>query len=114
MIVPRSEVMEITVEVYDQDTGGFVLWTVLGTISTISHGYFLVLTAPAWVLTGGGSAMNAEHTDDITVTDQAELDHLTQFARFPQGLPPGYRPIRVAAKAGWLGRHAHMSEGSSF
>ncbi|HMP99242.1 MAG TPA: hypothetical protein PKC24_05625 [Cyclobacteriaceae bacterium] len=64
-------------------------WTIpLFTIFTITHGWFLALTAPvnliatSTVTTSGQNAFTYNHKN-------MTLDKVRMFARFPQGLPEG-------------------------
>lgn len=60
-------------------------------LSTLSHGFYLVATAPVniiitSVVTGTGeNAYQYSHK-------QLTYEQLRMFARFPQGLPPGLKP----------------------
>lgn len=83
----RDEVARVTVTVLDDEATGLGLgvWTGLGAASTLSHGYYLLLSAPVWLglgvpLTVYTSAQNRARFDK-------DLGGLWQFARFPQGLP---------------------------
>jgi hypothetical protein len=62
------------------------LWTVLGILSTASHGIVLILTAPLWAIAGTAAAASASYAPRIVPTDPVVLQ---PFARFPQGMPPG-------------------------
>ena len=97
-IVPRSSVRVVAIELYPSGSGGAALWTVGGTLSTVSHGFFLLLTAPIWIATGTGQAISAARSND-RVMGPGGLDRLRSFARFPQGIPPGFRPGQRAPTA---------------
>ena len=59
----------------------------LGIISTLSHGYFSLLTAPLWLI--GGSITTAVRSHEPIVDfKNDEYSGFSQFARYPQGLPP--------------------------
>lgn len=83
--IPRDSVARVELTRYRPSTGQFALWTTLGVISTASHGFYLVLTAPTWVITGivAGAAESRRaiwHTTDF--------EKLAPWSRFPAGLPP--------------------------
>jgi len=63
--------------------------TVLGTLSTISNGVFLIGTAPLWMITGGiaGQTQAAKPVLPFAIEDWTRL---ALWARFPQGLPRGF------------------------
>ncbi|HET6922266.1 MAG TPA: hypothetical protein VFI16_03865, partial [Anaeromyxobacteraceae bacterium] len=86
--VPAGSVRNVEVRVLPSRSGALAVWTVAGTLSAVSHGYFLVFTAPAWLIHGIGSAASAEARGMETSAFDAGL--LSQYARFPQGMPPGW------------------------
>ena len=62
-------------------------WAAVGTVSTISNGAFLILTAPTWVI-GGIVAANSESRAPLRKLKAGEAwDGVSMFARFPGGLP---------------------------
>ena len=63
--------------------------TVLGTLSTISNGFFLVLTAPIWMITGGVAGL-AQAKKPVLRFVVEDWTRLAPWARFPQGLPKGF------------------------
>lgn len=80
--IERAELFEY------QSDWGFGLWGLVGTLSTISHGFFLFLSAPVWMASSGIAAASESVAPHIVYPD----DPLTEFrpwARFPQGLPAG-------------------------
>jgi hypothetical protein len=92
--IERRKVTQVSVELYASQAGQAGLWTALGTVSTVSHGFFLVITAPVWLATGISVTAGAAATNDLEVRDD-KLGPLYQFARFPQGLPPTWPGARV-------------------
>lgn len=84
--VPTASVIAGTLTAFDAQHGALRLWTVLGAVSTLSHGFALVLTAPAWAIAGSVATASASKTPRVESTDPLLL---RMYARFPQGLPPG-------------------------
>ena len=68
--------------------GYIALWGTAGTLSTLSHGFVLVLSAPVWILTTAITA-SVESGSSIVDYPDAGWDKLSLWARFPQGLPAG-------------------------
>jgi hypothetical protein len=71
-------------------TGNLGVLTILGTLSTISNGLILILSAPAWILTG--SIASATYTfAPRTGLEPANPDgpDLRSLSRFPAGMPTG-------------------------
>jgi hypothetical protein len=79
----------VAVKLAESDYHKTVLWSVIGALSTASHGFFLIFTLPAWTVTGVTTSLRAERSAEPEVAP-ANLPKLYQFARFPQGLPAGY------------------------
>jgi hypothetical protein len=103
--IPRSSVERVSIKLYTSGATAAGIWTGLGTISTLSHGLYLIITAPIWLATGVPTTASLAATNHLRV-EPAQLDRLDQFARFPQGLPSGWpnnravpAPPRVEARA---------------
>jgi hypothetical protein len=99
---PWSGVREVRITVAPSrpgEPGGSIVWTVLGTLSTLSHGYYLIITGPIWLLFG--IPVSAANTNSVAVEVKADEFHrsLYQFARFPQGPPPWLTGEPVATPA---------------
>jgi len=60
-----------------------IAWTVLGTLSTLSHGWFLILSVPIWSVVGGATTAIV-WSPGVRASGCAEI---RAYARFPQGLP---------------------------
>jgi hypothetical protein len=94
--IPTGEVVEGQLAGYQADgLGGAVA---LGVLSTASNGWFLVLTAPMWLI-GGGIAANSQSKQGLEDLPAMEWADLARFARFPQGVPESVdlsslRPVR--------------------
>jgi hypothetical protein len=71
------------------------LWSVLGTVATVSHGAMLLLTAPTWAIAGTVVTASASYAPRIVSTEPTVLQ---PFARFPQGLPPGLDRTTLRSK----------------
>ena len=88
--VPLTRVASARVAWFESGHGALTLWTVIGALSTGSHGYLLGITLPVWVL-GGTLATASQSKKPIVEYDPARSDprSLSPYARFPQGLPAG-------------------------
>jgi len=96
--IPSKDVESVKVQLYPSTAvSGVVLLTVVGSLSTISHGYYLIFSMPVWLGTGIGSAVSLANRDDIKIDHASPL--LYQFARFPQGLPPAWKVGQLMAGA---------------
>lgn len=87
--VPREQVGGLKLVGYGTEGTSLGLWTLLGTVSTLSHGGFLLLTAPLWLIAGTAAAVGESNAGF------AKPEELAKYARFPQGLPPGLDPAAL-------------------
>lgn len=65
----------------------FVTWSVLGTLSAATHGFWAIITGPVWLATSIPSAIWGASKDHVS----GKCPELAPFARYPQGLPPAIR-----------------------
>ena len=86
VIVERARLEEASVEIHDAEGTVMVAWTLLGTLSTASHGFLLIVSAPVWMLGGLMSGLSAGVENDAVASNDV-LDALRSRARFPAGLP---------------------------
>jgi hypothetical protein len=63
-------------------------WAFVGTLSTLSHGIGLVVSAPIWIISGI-SAAAAESRSGVIMLRGSPTEDIRKYARFPQGLPEG-------------------------
>jgi hypothetical protein len=87
--VPLPAISKARIVVYRSQSGQLVGWTVAGSISTVSHGYFIILSLPLWIITGSAftSACSFEPVIDIS---HGNWDRARMYARYPTGLPEGF------------------------
>jgi hypothetical protein len=97
LVLPTAAVKEGKLTAYAAEKGRFTLWTVLGTLSTISNGWFLVFTAPMWII-GGSLAVASETRAPERKSPPLTWAELAPFARFPQGFPEGMALTALEAK----------------
>ncbi len=87
--IPRNWIDSVQVILYESASGATGWWFGLGAASTLSHGFLLILSLPVWIGTGVTAEVGSRRASKLDV-QPAWLDALYQFARFPQGLPPGF------------------------
>jgi hypothetical protein len=88
LVIPTAAVKRGKLTAYAAQKGGLTLWTIVGTLSTISNGAFLIFTAPMWII-GGSLAVGGESRAPERKSPPLTWVELAPFARFPQGLPAG-------------------------
>lgn len=85
--IASTDILTARLVTYDaSELMGLGVLLVLGTVSTISNGYFLVYTAPMWLI-GGSMAVIIRSYDPIIDYPNKPLKQFLPFARYPQGLP---------------------------
>ncbi len=85
--VPLDSVLHALIAFYDAQWGGLAAWVMLGSLSTISNGAFLVFTFPLWII-GGSLATAGQSRAPLRRVDRAPTwDAVRMYARFPGGLP---------------------------
>ncbi len=95
-----SAIMGTNLEIYEESTG-VGAWAILGMLSTVSHGYFLVASAPVWII-AGISAGISESKSGLMKFKGPPTQDVRMFARFPQGLPKetDLRELRMKTRRG--------------
>ncbi len=85
--VARSSPHRLTVVAYSTPGGSMAALAIAGGVSTLSHGGYLLFTAPMWAVAGTWAVLSERGAGKVHDEDRAR-----PFARFPQGLPPGFDP----------------------
>lgn len=88
--VPADAIRRAQVSIIDPWVEGLAYWTAIGTLSTVTHGFFFVLTAPSWLILGSIS-MIFQSREGKMFYPADPLADFSRYARFPQGLPPALR-----------------------
>ena len=88
LVIPTAAVRKGKLTAYAAQKGGLAAWMLLGTLSTLSNGGFLILTAPMWMI-GGSLAVGGESRAPERKSPPLSWVELAPFARFPQGIPEG-------------------------
>src|SRR5262249_32903974 len=86
--VPVASVERAWFGVYSTNEGALGAWTGVGSLSTISHGAFLIISFPVW-LAVGVTASAVESGRGLVTYPPTKLAVVRRYARFPQGLPAG-------------------------
>ncbi|HUI29999.1 MAG TPA: hypothetical protein VLX91_07270 [Candidatus Acidoferrales bacterium] len=100
VVVPCGKISHAALEFHSNKSGIVGGWTALGTLSTISHGFFFILTAPLWLLTGIPATISESYSGKFNQT-KPDLDWWSEnkkYSRFPQGIPRGLDLYRLKLK----------------
>ena len=97
LVIPTTAVKMGKLTAYAAQTGALTAWAVLGTLSTISNGVVLILTAPMWIIVGP-LAVASESRAPQRKSSPLAWGELAPFARFPQGMPEGVELNTLKAK----------------
>jgi hypothetical protein len=84
-----SSVHHVVLQLYpsaDEEAEGL---GILGGLSTLTHGVYLLFTAPFWIITTAVASNTLSETSRGVIEPRAFSD-LYAYARFPQGLPPAW------------------------
>ena len=84
-----KNIKEAVIDLYQRETNTLALWTVGGILSTASHGFFLIVSAPIWLVSGIINSAIASHSGRFAQDDPDELwfEEMKKYSRFPEGLP---------------------------
>ena len=87
-VVNKVDVISSILELDKKNSTDFGLWTAGGCLLTITNGFFAVITAPIWLITGipvaiGESVRDRYESDNPNST---YWNSIQKFARFPQGI----------------------------
>lgn len=91
-LTPAGTIRRVTLTRYRPDINDLVVWALLGTASTASHGFGLIVSAPLWIATGIATTA-AENRRAILVTSNFEV--LAPWSRFPAGIPSSIDRTRL-------------------
>lgn len=96
--VPAAGIRKARVVTFQSQHKKYGGWTVLGSIASISNGFFLVFTLPTW-LAVGSEAARLESASPLVDVPRQPWEALRPHARFPQGLPSGVDPARLQTRS---------------
>jgi hypothetical protein len=88
VVIPTTLVQKGRLTGYRSSAGAIGGYTLLGTLSTLSNGWFLIFTAPLWIISGS-IATGSESGAAMRTTPPRPWADLAEWARFPQGMPEG-------------------------
>jgi len=117
-----SDIKSAQLEIYNSNSTGMGGLVFLGILSTASNGLFSVFTAPLWLIGGIASTtirsyepmikspkQEMDSTSENPLfqqdspleinTQEFKWDRISQFARFPQGLPPKINRQNIKMKS---------------
>jgi len=97
MFIPYPTVVSVKVGVHSNNADVLGIWTTLGTLSSISHGFFAVFTIPIW-LGFGVTTTVGESNRGLFECPPQPLAALKVYSRFPQGVPPGVDEDQLLGK----------------
>lgn len=90
VIIPDADVVSASFFMYRNYGGELMVWTLGGTLSTLSHGYSFLISAPLWFIAGTITAANESRNGVLVLQGRPfSYTEIRKYARFPQGLPEG-------------------------
>lgn len=102
LTIKKDQVAEAVLELDEKNTGTYAAITVIGSLTTISHGLYSGITFPAWLIIGIPTASGESMRDryETENPDKIYWNQIQIFARFPQGLPYGVNLNELKTKPG--------------
>jgi hypothetical protein len=90
--VPFNRIYRAELEIASNKKMGLAIWSSLGFLSTISHGFLLMFSGPAWMIFGTASTVSESNRNRFVsnTPDYSWWINANKFSRFPQGLPKNY------------------------
>ena len=89
LALPRARVSSATLFAYDARWGRLAGWGTAGTFLALSNGGFWILTGPLWIIAASASSASQSRAPRVQSSDPGGWEQMRDYARFPQGLPPG-------------------------
>jgi hypothetical protein len=89
--IPTIDVVSLELEIFAAHGGAAGAIVGIGLPSTLTHGFFLILSAPVWLAIGIPVAVAEGDSNDLRVKSD-NFGAAFQYARYPQGLPPYMLP----------------------
>ena len=87
-IIPKDIIVNSVIDLDQKNTAIYALWVALGSLSTISNGYYLAITFPLWLAAGIPTAAGESYRDMHEEEYPSEIywNDVNKFSRFPQGV----------------------------
>ncbi len=102
VIIPKSHILKAKLTAYDANAEYLAGLSLLGCISTGSHGLFLLISAPAWLISGTIITGYRSYEPQVYYSKRYPVswDEFRKYARFPQGFPQGLERRELELKRG--------------
>lgn len=88
-VINKKEVKTAHIVLYQTLASKYTSWALLGTLSTASHGKFMVISFPLWLISGISISRAEAQRINYLYYPETSWKEISHFARFPQGLPTG-------------------------
>jgi hypothetical protein len=82
--ISTGSLVRVELQLYPPRSSSLYTATTAGSVSTLSHGYWLAISLPAWLAIGLPLA-NAESSASHIHTQATDAPRLAAYARFPHG-----------------------------
>ena len=102
--IPQNRIQRVILELYRKSTTGYGIWTALGLLSTVTHGWYAMFSIPMWLISGIITTSGESRRDrwnEVQPSSEWWIS-MEDFARFPQGLPVNLdvKTLKPATKLG--------------
>ncbi len=95
--IPTADVVEARIAYFDAQVGQAAAAVAGGALASVSHGFYVLISAPVWLVIGGSMAGVHSYAPLADYPDH-DWEVLRRFARFPQGVPVGLRGLGLRGR----------------
>lgn len=100
-VLPINKINKAILINYDSDYREMSGLVALGSLATISNGWFLVFTLPIWVIGGTISTSNRSY-EPILEFPEKSFSEFEHYSRFPNGLPANIDRNKIKLKPSYI------------
>ncbi len=94
-----GEIVDARVAWYESGSSSLVLWTVAGSLASMSHGAYGIISLPLWIIFGTIATSSQAGSPLVDYQPAMSLPRtLSPYSRFPQGLPPNLNRSQLRGK----------------
>ncbi len=86
-----SDISFARVIIFNTNRGAYVVWTVAGSLFTLSNGTLLIFTLPPVLVSGILTSVAEAKRINYLDYPSNSFKELSKYARFPQGMPEGIK-----------------------
>lgn len=84
-----EDIKEAIIDLYKRETSSLTWWTLGGCVASVTHGWFLIISMPVWLVSGIINSAIASHSGRFAEEnpDDDWFEAVKRYSRFPGGIP---------------------------